>query len=215
MNVGIILARGRGSSLPLKNIYPLNGVPMLSHFLAEMRHSKHLDKLFVWTESREVAVVAESYGAVVLERPQEMVHYHSGFYSTNDWHRFIRMQIVAEAGEPDVIAFLNCNHVLLTRRTIDEMFGLLLKEQNVAQILAVAGVDPGIVIKNEISGFVFPLFPSLDGIVRKVGISLSRNGGKETRFFPLNWEESMDIQNAADIPFAEFCLRRRQGTLSL
>ena len=154
--------------------------------------------------------VAKSCGAEILERPQEMVHYHSGFYTTESWKRSVNMQIVDRVGEPDITAFLNCNHILLSSRTIDKMFHLILDTPDVTQVLAVTDVAPGIVIKNEVSGFVFPLFPSLKGIIRKVGVSLNRNTGTKTKFFNINWEESRDIQNKADIPFAEFRLKQKE-----
>lgn len=209
MNVGVVFARGRGSSLPRKNIYPLNGVPMLAHFLTEIKQSRHLDKLFVWTEDHDVATVVQSCRAIVLERPREMVHYHAGFYTVEDWHRFVHMQVVREVGEPSIIAFLNCNYTLLTSRTVDKMFEVMYASPDVARVLAVADVSAGVVMNNQVTGFVFPLFPTLQGLVRKIGISLTRNKGMETRLFHLNWEESRDIQNSVDIPFAEFCLRRR------
>lgn len=212
MNCGIIIARGRGSTLPEKNIYPLNGRPMLEHFVDEMWKCGYLDEIFVWTENEKIAGVAEDCGCIPLKRSMEMVHYGSGFYGIGGWHNHVINLIQHEAGRPDVVVNLNCNYVLFRAVSLTAMMDRLFEEQSLHQVVAVSPVKPGIFMDNPETGFAMPLFPDLTGIVRKLGISVTRIHCSElkTDHFKVSWEEGRDVQNLEDIPFAEYILRKRE-----
>jgi CMP-N-acetylneuraminic acid synthetase len=68
----IIPARGSSSRLPRKNIYPVWGKPMLYWAIQACRYSHYIDRYFVSTEDAEIAEVARSYGAEVIDRPPSL-----------------------------------------------------------------------------------------------------------------------------------------------
>jgi len=69
--VSLTLARGGSKGVPRKNIYPLNGKPLISYVLEAAKQSK-IDDRWVSTEDFEISKVAMSYGAQVIKRPAEL-----------------------------------------------------------------------------------------------------------------------------------------------
>lgn len=71
--LAIIPARGGSKGLPGKNIRPLLGKPLIAWSIEHAQKSKLVDEIFVSTDSREIADVAEQYGVKVPElRPAEL-----------------------------------------------------------------------------------------------------------------------------------------------
>ena len=211
MNVGIIYARGRGSSLKQKNIYPLNGTPMLAHFIGEMLRAECVDHIAVWTECAEVARVAGESGAVVLDRPREMVHYESGFSEATSWGKVVTDLLEKTFGHLDYCMNFNCNYVLFRAQTLDDMMQRLQADKDLGFIYAVSPVRDGIYVENHVTHNPMPLFPLLPGLVRRMGISISEvnTGASGRTHHEVSWEEGRDVQHADDIPFAEYVLRTR------
>lgn len=67
--LGVIPARGGSKSIPLKNIRPLNGIPLLAFTIQAAKQSTLLDRCVVSTDHPEIAEVARHYGAEVIDRP--------------------------------------------------------------------------------------------------------------------------------------------------
>jgi len=73
MNPLCVIPARRGSKrLPLKNILPLAGKPMLAYSVEAALESGLFDPVFVSTEDEEVGRIAERYGAAVHPRPREL-----------------------------------------------------------------------------------------------------------------------------------------------
>lgn len=71
--LAIIPARGGSKGLPGKNIKELCGKPLIAWSIEHAQKSKYVDEIFVSTDSREIADVAEQYGVKVPElRPAEL-----------------------------------------------------------------------------------------------------------------------------------------------
>ncbi|RHX78292.1 NAD(P)-dependent oxidoreductase [Leptospira yasudae] len=71
--IAIIQARGGSKGIPKKNIYPLDGHPLISYSIAAGLNSKYIDELVVTTDSEEIAEVARRYGAKApFLRPAEL-----------------------------------------------------------------------------------------------------------------------------------------------
>ena len=70
--LAIIPARGGSKGLPGKNIKPLLGKPLIGWTIEQAKASKYITEIFVSTDSREIADVAETFGVSVSElRPAE------------------------------------------------------------------------------------------------------------------------------------------------
>ena len=71
--LAIIPARGGSKGLPGKNIKPLCGKPLIGWSIEQAQASEYIDEIFVSTDSREIATVAERYGIKVhFLRPSEL-----------------------------------------------------------------------------------------------------------------------------------------------
>lgn len=69
--VSLTPARGGSKGMKRKNLYPVNGKPLLYYVLTALENSG-VDERWVSTDDTEIAAVAESYGARVIRRPAEM-----------------------------------------------------------------------------------------------------------------------------------------------
>lgn len=71
--LAIIPARGGSKGLPGKNIRPLLGKPLIAWSIEHAKNSEFVDEIFISTDSKDIADVAEMYGVRVPElRPAEL-----------------------------------------------------------------------------------------------------------------------------------------------
>lgn len=71
--VAVVPARGGSKGLPGKNIKLIQGKPLICWTLDAARQSRYIDKVFVSTDSVEIADVCKNYGVDVPElRPTEL-----------------------------------------------------------------------------------------------------------------------------------------------
>ena len=68
--MGLIPARGGSTRVKNKNIRDLNGDPLIAWTIYDLLDAKEVDKVYVSTDSKEIAKVAEDYGAEVIDRPK-------------------------------------------------------------------------------------------------------------------------------------------------
>ncbi len=73
ISIGIIPARGGSKSIPLKNIKPLNGKPLIEYTIEVAIESQVLDRVIVSTDHDEIAEVCRKYSEVdVFLRPDSL-----------------------------------------------------------------------------------------------------------------------------------------------
>lgn len=65
--IAYIPARGGSKRIPLKNVKPLGGIPVLGHVIQAVKRLSFIEGVCVSTDSSEIAQVASEYGAVTLE----------------------------------------------------------------------------------------------------------------------------------------------------
>ena len=68
-----IFARGGSKGLPGKNIKPLLGKPLIQYSIEVALQISDVAKVFVSTDDADIAKVSSSSGAIVIERPVELV----------------------------------------------------------------------------------------------------------------------------------------------
>ncbi len=77
--VAIIPARGGSKRIPRKNIRPFAGKPIIGYSIETALQSQLFDRVIVSTDDKEIASVAESFGAEVpFLRPAELADDFSG-----------------------------------------------------------------------------------------------------------------------------------------
>jgi N-acylneuraminate cytidylyltransferase len=72
-----IFARGGSKGLPGKNTKLLLGKPLIQYSIEVALQTPGLDKVFVSTDDSEIAKVAQSNGAIVIDRPAELAQDNS------------------------------------------------------------------------------------------------------------------------------------------
>jgi len=70
--LAIIPARGGSKGIPRKNIKLLAGKPLIAYTIQTALRSKHLDRVVVSTDDKEIAEISKRYGAEVAIRPPEL-----------------------------------------------------------------------------------------------------------------------------------------------
>lgn len=64
--MAVIPARGGSTRLKNKNIYPLGGKPLICHTIEAVIESNQFDKIFVSTDSPEIAKIAKGYEQIEI-----------------------------------------------------------------------------------------------------------------------------------------------------
>lgn len=70
--IGLIPARGGSKSIPLKNIVPISGRPMISYVIEAGLKAKTLSRVLCSTDHIAIADVCSSLGIEVLDRPMHL-----------------------------------------------------------------------------------------------------------------------------------------------
>lgn len=79
MRLAVIPARGGSKRIPLKNIRPFCGKPIIAYSIEAAAQSAVFDRIIVSTDSEEIASVARQYGAEVpFMRPATIANDHTG-----------------------------------------------------------------------------------------------------------------------------------------
>ena len=67
--IAVILARGGSKGVPGKNIRYLGNKPLIAYPIIAALNTRHIDKIYVSTEDRQIAGAAKKYGAYAIKRP--------------------------------------------------------------------------------------------------------------------------------------------------
>lgn len=70
--LGLIPARGGSKGVPKKNLFPINGKPLLAYTIEAALTSQVLTKTIVSSDSEEILSVAKQYGAQGVLRPGDL-----------------------------------------------------------------------------------------------------------------------------------------------
>jgi pseudaminic acid cytidylyltransferase len=78
-NVAIIPARGGSKRIPMKNIKPFAGKPIIAYSIIEAKKTQLFKRIIVSTDSEEIAKVSRDYGAEIpFMRPPELSNDYTG-----------------------------------------------------------------------------------------------------------------------------------------
>ena len=70
-SVAVILARGGSKGIHQKNIININNQPLLSYSIKAAKQSK-VNEVWVSTDCKHIKKVAINFGALVLDRPEQL-----------------------------------------------------------------------------------------------------------------------------------------------
>ena len=131
--IAVIQARSGSKGIPKKNIYPINGYPLISYTIAAANESKLISKVLVSTDSEEFVDVAKSFGAEApFLRPANL----SGdkIMSVDSLHHAV-LQAEDHFDETyDIVIELPCVSPLRDASDIDNALELLIKNPKATSV---------------------------------------------------------------------------------
>ena len=125
MICALLCGRGGSKGVPHKNVLKVLGKPLMMYPLLAANHAKQVDKLFVTTDSHEIARLAKKYDATIIRRPPELatdealledVIVHGFYYLTETLKHPLEFMVI-----------LLCNAATVQASSIDKAVALLRK----------------------------------------------------------------------------------------
>jgi CMP-N-acetylneuraminic acid synthetase len=124
--LGLIPARGGSKSIPIKNIAPLTGRPLISLVIAAAKASVLLDMFLCSTDHSGIAAVCEDYGVQVMFRPPELSRDDT---PVSDVVRYVLRTLAERNGEaPGLVALLQPTSPFLLPGHIDDCVAALRRD---------------------------------------------------------------------------------------
>ncbi len=121
--LAIIPVRGGSKGIPGKNIRCIVGRPLVAYTIDAAHNSKYVTRTIVSTESSKIKDVALSFGAEVIDRPEELAKDET---KTAPVMLHVLEQLAQEGYNPDVVILLQATCPLRDARELDEAFELFL-----------------------------------------------------------------------------------------
>lgn len=119
----IIPARGGSKGIPRKNIVALHGRPLIAWALGAARSAASVDAVYVSTEDPEIAEIAATWGASVIDRPRELATDETSSEAVL-FHAL--EQLAGRHGAlPETFVFVQCTSPLVTADDIDGAVSML------------------------------------------------------------------------------------------
>ena len=134
--IAIIPARGGSKSIPLKNIYPILGKPLIAYTIEAAKKSKLITRVIVSTDHEKIASISKKFGAEVpFRRPAEL----SGDKVTDlpVFQHAISWLEKEENYRPDIIVHLWATSPLKRPADLDQAIQLLIDNPGADSVLSV------------------------------------------------------------------------------
>ncbi|MBA5869742.1 MAG: NTP transferase domain-containing protein [Nitrospira sp. CR2.1] len=132
--LGVIPARGGSKSIPLKNIRPLNGMPLLAYTIRAANQSTVLDRCVVSTDHPDIAAAARAYGAEVIDRPAELATDHA----PTEGALLQVLDVLGRLGyRPDYVVTLEPTSPFRTAALIDRCVATAIEQPDIDCVLTV------------------------------------------------------------------------------
>lgn len=125
--VAIIPARGGSKGIPKKNIRLLGGIPLVAHSIIAANKSKHVSRVYVSTDCADIRRVALEYGAMVIDRPDEL----SSDSASSESALLHTLKTLKDTEQyiPEITVFLQCTSPFTSAEDIDSVIDKMQSEQ--------------------------------------------------------------------------------------
>lgn len=230
--IAIIPARGGSKTIKNKNLISLNGKPLIAYSIEAAKKSRFLNRIIISTDDREIANVAEDYGAdVPFFRPDK-------FAQDNSPDRDVLRHCInwLEQNEnyiPEYVAYLRPTTPFKNETHIDNCFQKLRSISNATSlrsITPVEGVFHPYWMYKKTSEFIEPFINTVDpkdyyqrqllpnccrlnGVVdilrSSVFMDFNDIYGNNIAYYEIEELEAIDIDTKQDLYFAEYMLSKK------
>jgi molybdopterin-guanine dinucleotide biosynthesis protein A len=116
----LLIGREGSVGFPGKNVYPLLGRPLMEYPLLAAKGSRHVDALYVSTDSPRIREISGGYGARIIDRPPGLCS--AGALGEDVFaHGYREIQAGLKEGDSvEMLVLLMCNAPTITAELIDE-----------------------------------------------------------------------------------------------
>jgi N,N'-diacetyl-8-epilegionaminate cytidylyltransferase len=134
-----VFARGGSKGLPGKNIRPLNGKPLIVHAIDVANSIPEIQRVFVSTDSEDIAEVAKKHSAIIIERPTELATDESP-----EWHSWQHAAdwVENQYGDFDTFICLPATSPLRNRSDVERCMKLLNEDTDCVIGITESRVNP-------------------------------------------------------------------------
>lgn len=121
MICALMIGRAGSTGFPGKNIYPVLGRPLAAYPLMAARSSRHIERLFISTDSPEIMEIGRGFGAEFIERPASLATKEAlGEHVFVHGYEEIVKRLAAEGTKVELMVLLFANGATITGGLIDE-----------------------------------------------------------------------------------------------
>lgn len=139
MNCALLLGRAGSTGLPGKNVMPILGRPMMAYPLLAANAAVTVDRVYVSTDSPEIAAIGREHGAEIIDRPPELCTpealgedaYRHGF-------EVVRERLAADGEELELLALLFANAPTVSGELIDRGVEILRADETMDSAVTVS-----------------------------------------------------------------------------
>jgi hypothetical protein len=116
----LLIGRAGSSGFPGKNLYPILGRPLAAYPMMAARDSRHVDSLFVSTDSPELMSLGRKFGAQLIERPGRLATKEAlGEHVFVHGYHEIAQRLAANGQQLELVVLLFANAATVTAELID------------------------------------------------------------------------------------------------
>lgn len=131
--IAIIPARGGSKRLPRKNIFPLNGKPLIAYTIDACKESKFINEIYVSSDDQEILDVALAYGAKTITRPAELADDKTP--KVIAIRQAVNSSEVQADGESDIVIIPQANSPQITAAQMDGAIQMML-DHNLWEVMS-------------------------------------------------------------------------------
>jgi hypothetical protein len=135
----LLLGREGSVGFPGKNTTPIFGRPLLVYPLLAARNARHVDELYVSTDSQKIKTIAADFGATIIDRPPELATKEAlGEDAYAHGYRHVRYALKKDV---ELMVLLFCNAATILAQTIDEGIEALRKDPGLDSAVTVSSYN--------------------------------------------------------------------------
>lgn len=230
--LGLIVARGGSKRIPLKNIKPLNGIPLVGYLVRAAKDSKLLNRVIVSTDHPDIKKIAIDFGAdVPFDRPEEIssdcptefVSQHAVEFHENQTGKKVDILVTMQPTTPFCLGtdIDRCIEMLLNNRNWESVFsGCVISQRPEWMFTLDADCSGKLFLEGVLAGerSVVQNLPTMvtpNGAVyatrRAELMERNRIISPQTGIYVMPAERSVDIDEPIDFEFAEFMAKKLGG----
>jgi CMP-N-acetylneuraminic acid synthetase len=142
MICALLIGREGSSGFPGKNIYPTLGRPLIAYPLMAAQKAKYVDKIYISTDSPNLAAIAADFGAITINRPNYLCTNNAlSEDAYQHGYKVIRDDLSVDGIELEALVLLYANSPTVTSATIDEGINILRKNPSYDSAVTVSSYN--------------------------------------------------------------------------